>query len=85
MNFILLPSNYSDGINDNDKLKCKVFGCEKQVLLLKMRQHVASHIVSEAIPQDLHLCGFCAEMCNYYNFNRHKSNRDYNIIIDYYI
>ena len=44
---------------DGDKVSCKVHGCNKKLVISKMRNHVARHILSMPGGPNIVTCGFC--------------------------
>ena len=51
--------NDDNSVNDDERLKCKVFGCSKLVKRVNMRSHVAKHILSKELVPNVHTCGYC--------------------------
>ena len=47
--------------NSDKKLKCKVPGCKykKDISIVKMRLHIAWHIMNKDFKDDSHRCGYC--------------------------
>jgi hypothetical protein len=46
-------------LTDNDKITCQFCQKPKNVLLHRLRQHIASHIILKEIDSHSHLCGYC--------------------------
>ena len=46
-------------VSIHDKMKCLIKSTCKKQILVKMRNHVAYHILKHDIDENEHLCGFC--------------------------
>ena len=58
-NFMKLELPNVQILTDIDKITCQFCQKPKTVLLHRLRQHIASHIILKEIDSHSHLCGYC--------------------------